>query len=113
MHHAMDLANTFLQFSVRVGAGGRAALELGPVGAPVAEIMLDASGVAVRSRGGEPAAIAEVRTEGKADLWRNVLVEFLPGEIGVAVDGLPFLRASMAAVPVRRHEGFALTRHAG
>ncbi|MFM7751169.1 MAG: sulfatase, partial [Opitutaceae bacterium] len=113
VHHAMDLANTFLQFSVRVGAGGRAALELGPVGAPVAEIMLDASGVAVRSRGGEPAAIAEVRTEGKADLWRNVLVEFLPGEIGVAVDGLPFLRASMAAVPVRRHEGFALTRHAG
>lgn len=113
VHHAMDLASTFLQFSVRVGAGGRAALELGPVGAPVAEIIFDASGLAVKSRGGEPAAIAEVRAEGKADAWRNVLVEFLPGEIGVAVDGLPFLRASMAATSARRHDGFALTRHAG
>lgn len=113
VHHAMDLANTFLQFSVRVGTGGRAALELGAAGAPVAEIVFDVGGVAVRSRGGEPAALAEVRGEGNADAWRNVLVEFLTGEIGVAVDGLPFLRTSMAAISARRHEGFALSRQAG
>lgn len=112
MHHALNLTNVYLQFSVRLGSAGRAALELGPAGAAVAEVVFQADAVSVRSRS-PGAVVAELKTVADAGLWRRVLVEFSPGEIGVAVEGLPFLRAPTAALPAQRHNGFALTRLAG
>ncbi len=113
VHHAMNLTNVFLQFSVRLGPAGRAALELGPAGAVVADVIVEADAVTVRSRVGPGAVVAELRTVAEAVPWRRVLVEFAPGEIGIAVEGLPFLRAPTAGLSLQRREGFALTRLAG
>ena len=80
----------------------------------VAEVMLDEAGVAVRDRSSvSPKGVAEIRAADAAGVWRNVLVEFAPGELGIAVDGLPFLRVPAKGLSPRRHEGFALVRLAG
>ncbi len=112
VHHALNLTHVYLQFSVRLGSAGRAALELGPAGAAVAEVKFEADAVSVRSRSPR-AVVAELKTVADAGSWRRVLVEVAPGEIGVAVEGLPFLRAPTAAFSARWQNGFALTRLAG
>ena len=115
IHRRIPLRNHYLQFAVRLGAGARAIVDLGPRSAPVVRITLDASGVhaAAVSATGTSRDATHTPLRLKTDAWQNVLLEFSGDTLGFHLDGREFAALPAGNWPESRHEGFSLVRETG
>ncbi len=115
IHRTIALRHRYLQFGLRLGEGGRLAVDLGPSGAPAVRLGFDSEGVRATALAVAGAAGDEIHRSLPLapGVWHNVLLEFAGDTLGVQVDGRHFSEISAAAWPERRHDGFALAREAG
>jgi arylsulfatase A-like enzyme len=115
IHRTIPLRNHYLQFSVRLGAGARASVDLGPREAPLARLTLDAAGIRVTllSAPAERQAALDLPLRPRAGEWQTVLLEFADGTLGVHLGGRDFAELPAEAWPASRHDGFSLVREIG
>jgi hypothetical protein len=115
IHRTIPLRNHYLQFSVRLDAGARASVDLGPRDAPVARVTLDAAGIraTLLSAPAERQAALDLPLRPRAGEWQSVLLEFSDETLGVHLGGRDFATLPAKAWPASRHAGFSLVREAG
>lgn len=104
------LADSYLQFSLRLGEGGRCAVELGPRGAPQRRIEFDSVGVVVSGLGLAPVSAPLPILPG---VWHEVLVEFAPQTLGVHRGEDGFVSFAASRLSGAERVGFAFVRVAG